>query len=304
VGYVILGRPRRALVAWVLTLAVALPFPLTGIYGIAAVVLLQILALVDIIRAPLGPAPPGWKRALLPVLGLLATTFCGFWAYQAFCFENLKSVAGSMLPTLEIGDRFLVSKLGWKPARRGDVLVFRHPERHDHDMVKRVVGIGGDTIRFHNGQVWLRRRKDQAGFASLRTAARGKLEYCDYDSRGDEWMMERAMVNEERLESGPYRTLGESQPPPAGTSPVMGTARADGKAAANAAGDTFGPVPEGHLFVLGDNRENSMDSRHFGTVPVEFVKGRATRILYSHGGSPEDRCQTGIRWRRALTTIE
>ena len=178
------------------------------------------------------------------VLALLIRTF----VVQAF-----KIPSGSMEPTLEIGDHILVNKFiygtkipftsinlfPWKSPQRGDVIVFIYPLEPEKDFIKRVIGVGGDTVRIVNKKLFI-----------------NEVEVPD----------PHAVYKEDMILPGEVQKR-----------------------------DNFGPVtvPKGNLFVLGDNRDRSLDSRFWGFVPLEDVKGKAFIIYWSW-----DRQETTVRWKR------
>ena len=162
---------------------------------------------------------------------------------RVFVIEAYRVPAESMLPTLQVGDHFFVDKWTGRDVSPGEVIVFRHPDK-PHDYVKRLIARGGDRVRVHDGQVFLN------GAPVRRTAtALPKV---------DQRLAECAAF-EEQLGDRKYVTLDCGQ----GTDTATIT------------------VPEDHVFVLGDNRDNSADSRMWGTVPRENIKGAARWIWWS-----------------------
>ena len=142
---------------------------------------------------------------------------------KARFFRAYTSPSGSMLPTLRVGDRFMVEILGQSDApERGDIVIFAAESTGDRDFVKRVVGLPGETVEI-----------------------RARLVHVD-----------------NRLLSEPYvqHTRMDSQP---------------GR-------DTFGPLTlgEGEYFLLGDNREESYDSRWLGPIRRQAITGRALYVYF------------------------
>lgn len=221
------------------------------------------------------------------------------WAVRSLIAAPFNIPSGSMLPTLYIGDYLVVSKWPYGYSRysfpfgspsfegrvfghlpkRGDVVVFRHPTE-DADLIKRVIGLPGDTIEVRggvlilNGQAVPRRPLPPARIAvspnsPCRTvppaipvlATTGKQPLCVY----------RAYL--ETLPGGPSYTVLDQVD--------------------NSAGDNFAAVevPPGHVFVMGDNRDDSDDSRFqpvdqgVGFLPVENLIGRASVTFWSTDGS-------------------
>ncbi len=220
------------------------------------------------------------------------------WALRSFVFAPFSIPSGSMLPTLYVGDYLVVAKWPYGYSRyslpfgfpefsgrifehvpqRGDVVVFRHPTE-DADLIKRVIGLPGDTIELRGGEVILngQRMPRQAlqpyempisanspckvvPPATAFVSTSGQRHYCLYPAY------------RETLPGGPSYTVLDQ---------------------VASAADDFPPtrVPAGHVFVMGDNRDDSLDSRFpaaeggVGMVPVENLIGRATVTFWSTDGS-------------------
>jgi len=200
---------------------------------------------------------------------------------RAFVVEAFKIPSGSMVPTLEVGDHIFVNKfiygfrvpftnvkfLPFKEPRRGEVIVFVYPQDESKDFIKRIVAVGGDTIAFSDNQVIVN------GKPIPRKRLVGPCLYPDVEEGSDGWQPRPCVAYEEEQNGIHYRVVHDLNEYPF----------PDRK--------TF-KVPRGQLFVMGDNRDNSHDSRFWGTVPLNFVKGRAIVIWWSYG-QPD-----GVRWRR------
>ncbi len=191
----------------------------------------------------------------------------------------------SMLPTLAVGDRIAVSKFAYGYSRhsipfslapdlpttdgrifsrlpeRGDVVVFKHPINRK-TLIKRVVGLPGDEIKVKQGRLYINGEEVERVEEDV---------YRYREHRGDIAMVARY---EEDLPEGAAHEILE---------------RGDREY-----GDTFGPVtvPPNNLFVMGDNRDNSMDSRFpdpgVGFLPMDHVIGRADIVLFSINTSHEE----------------
>ena len=222
------------------------------------------------------------------------------WAFRSFVFAPFSIPSGSMLPTLFIGDYLAVAKwpygfsrhsfpFGFPPFRgrilshlpdRGDVVVFVPPADEREDYVKRVIGLPGDTVEVRDGTVILNgkpvRRDDPeplpvpiSANSPCRTVAGATP---DIQSEGAKRTCVYRTYRETLPSGGSYRVIDQVDNPIADAmSPVK--------------------VPAGHLFLMGDNRDDSLDSRFsvaeggIGMVPVENLVGRASVIFWSTDGS-------------------
>lgn len=198
---------------------------------------------------------------------------------RSFAYEPFNIPSGSMMPTLEIGDYLFVTKytygysqysfpfgaipiadrvwVGQMPER-GDIIVFKLPSNPQIDYIKRIVGLPGDTIQTINGRLYIN------GMIVPREAAR--VERID-NGRGGEMTVTRYL---ETLPGGVVHPIYEQ-----GDTQDL---------------DNAGPftVPEGHYFGMGDNRDNSRDSRVMdlvGYIPFRNIVGRANVIFFSTNGS-------------------
>lgn len=204
-----------------------------------------------------------------------------------FLFQTYRIPSGSMIPTLEIGDCVLVSKTGEaapskpgfarrllppSPVRRGDLVVFHFPPDPSHLLVKRIIGMPGDQLYLRNGRVVLNNKPLAEPYA-LYTPARP-------DVYRDE-----------------FPNLHETDPnvDPAWWLALRRTLRRDGNL----------PIPPGRYFVLGDNRNNSEDSRYWGFVPADGIVGRPVLVYFSipngadaPAGGPLARFQWLAAWLR------
>jgi signal peptidase I len=191
------------------------------------------------------------------ILLLFATTTL----VQAFVIPS-----ASMENTLLIGDHVLVDKLVYAPAgaiskhvlpyrevRRGDIIVFRYPMNIKDDYVKRAIGVPGDRIKLIDKQVWLNGHAVNEPYAVHSTA------YLN-----------------------PYRDNFPSVPPEPG---VMGPAV---EMLRNNVEDGWLVVPPGRIFAMGDNRDDSLDSRYWGFVPRENIVGTPVIIYWSFEAPTQD----------------
>lgn len=205
-----------------------------------------------------------WTAGLFPVI---ITVFL----LRSFLFEPFKIPSGSMIPTLLVGDLILVNKFhyglrlpvintkiteGAKP-QRGDVMVFRYPPQPSLDYIKRVVGLPGDTVAYINKRLTINGQV-------IETTA--MPDFLDEDA------MRYFKQFEEKLGDKPHRLLNDENRPAF----VQVQPNFFGAEGCNytVEGVTC-KVPEGHYFMMGDNRDNSLDSRYWGFVPDANIVGKA-----------------------------
>ena len=190
---------------------------------------------------------------------------------RSFLVEPFKIPSSSMVPTLLVGDFILVNKFTYgirlpvankkivelgSPAR-GDVMVFRYPEDPSLDYIKRVVGLPGDRVEYRNKRLSINGKPVPA------------RQVDDYLSRERMQFSRRFM---ETLNGSEHQILLEDDAPA-----MMASLRAfahAGNCNYNVSGVACS-VPPGHYFVMGDNRDNSSDSRVWGFVPDENIVGKA-----------------------------
>jgi len=266
-GQIYRGHTRRGLLVWAGMFIVIVSIPWTRIAGCVAAFVLYLISLVDAAVVDERPAP----RWLLyvPLLILAAYLIVNI-GVRGYLVEAFKIPSASMLPTLQIGDHFFVAK--WQRApRRGDVVAFDSPRHPGTILVKRVVAVAGDRVGIKRGALIL----DDKPVAAQRV---GDEVYLDVDERIGGEAERKAVRIDEELDGHRFGTYHDLQ---------IDVALTDFPQA----GVSF-TVPEGTVFVLGDNRDASLDSRHFGPVPLASVIGKPLFIWWSQ--SPDHT----IRWDR------
>jgi signal peptidase I len=214
-----------------------------------------------------------WTAGLFPVILIV-------FLLRSFLFEPFKIPSGSMIPTLEIGDLILVNKFHYgvrlpvinkkiiplNDPQRGDVMVFRYPVDPSIDFIKRVVGVPGDEISYINQKLYVNGK--QAPLTQLD-------DYYDEDRRT------YSRRFDEQLGNVKHSLLVDPQLP----SSYGGRARHfpySENCHYTFEGVTC-KVPAGHYFMMGDNRDNSEDSRYWGFVPDENIVGRAFFVWMNFG---------------------
>jgi len=201
-----------------------------------------------------------WRKEIRPLLILALVLF----SIRSSLADWNDVPSGSMQPTILVGDRVFVNKLAydlkvpfttwhlaeWSNPQRGDIVVFYSP--HDGTrLVKRVVGLPGDMVGLRNDQLII--NGQPMDYAPLPS---------DISAQLTETEREHSVFATEQLSGHAHAVMA-----------IPGVL----------AKRTFGPVtvPEGHYFMMGDNRDNSFDSRYFGAVERKRIMGKATAVVLS-----------------------
>jgi signal peptidase I len=181
---------------------------------------------------------------------------------RTFVVQAFKIPSGSMEPNLLIGDHLLVNKFVAAPTltkledtllpieaiHRGDVIVFKHPKMPERDLIKRTIGLPGETIELRDRRIYINGKPLDEPYAHFL-----------------------------------FKDTADVAP---------GDVRRN-----------FGPVtvPAGQYFMMGDNRDNSEDSRYWGFLPREYMKGKALFLYVSFGAG--EGSVANVRWARILRQI-
>jgi len=213
-----------------------------------------------------------WTAGLFPVIAVV-------FILRSFLFEPFKIPSGSMIPTLLVGDLILVNKFHYglrlpvanikmtqgEPVRRGDVMVFRYPPNPNVDYIKRVVGLPGDEVAYLNKKLTINGQP---------------VAVADLPEFFDESVMRYFRQERESLSDKPHLIIEDNDRPAfiagVGDYPFRDHC-------GYSVEGVVCKVPEGHYFMMGDNRDNSLDSRYWGFVPDANIVGKAFFVWMNFG---------------------
>lgn len=228
--------------------------------------------------------PQSFKQKVLEYAKAIGTALVIALLLRQFVFQAFRIPTGSMLETLQIGDFLFVNKFLYgaktperirlgkltlmsglpvlkfpsiRDPRQGDIIVFEFPRDRNLDYIKRCVAVAGDSIRVDEGVLYVNGEVYESNFADLDGDHSCVPEWTDPDGcPAPRTKRDRAsyVSNINRMKSWPWT------------------------------GDDPYVVPEGHIFMMGDNRFNSMDSRYWGPLDVNLIKGKAMFIYWSWNG--------------------
>ncbi len=225
----------------------------------------------------------GWRDYLENILVAIFLAL----VVRTFLLTGYKVPTSSMAPTLIPGDfifayrlpfglqvPLMENKLGGRSPRRGEVVVFRYPDQLRTSYVKRVIGLEGDRIQIENGELSINGKK-----AQYMPAEKGWI------PAGMATLAKDAEAYQEKTEYSEQIVLFQK-----------GFQRKN-----------FGPivVPPGEVFLLGDHRDVSDDSRYWGTVPLDKIDGHIWMVWMSIDSRKLSGVSSGfkIRWDRLMTVI-
>jgi len=213
-----------------------------------------------------------WTAGLFPVIVVV-------FVLRSFIVEPFKIPSGSMIPTLMVGDLILVNKFHYgvrlpvlnakivanNEPKKGDVMVFRYPPQPSLDYIKRVVGVPGDEVAYLNKKLTVN------GQPVPKVA---QPDFLDTDS------MRYGKQFQEQQSGKTYSTLNDDDRPAfipgASDFPFRDQCRYSVEG-------VVCRVPQGHYFMMGDNRDNSLDSRYWGFVPEQNIVGKAFFVWMNFG---------------------
>lgn len=246
-----------------------------------AVIICGIIALLDTLF--LAPKRKYAKSQKMPVIIDYARSFFPIllivFSIRSFAYESSRIPSGSLKPTLLVGDLIIVNKFDYGirlpvihkkifsigEPKRGDIVVFREPPTETRNLIKRVIGIPGDHISYKDKVLYINGKEIPQQFEKYTTD--------EMDEIGS-WGVVQKKENLFGVEHRIYQIPGKQDD------------------------DFDAVVPKGKYFMMGDNRDDSADSRFWGFLPEENIVGKATRIWMSY-----DTLKHPIRWDRIGSKI-
>ena len=221
------------------------------------------------VKLPKGAIPS--HNSALELIKIFGTAIVLAILLRSFVVEPFKIPSASMIPTLQIGDHIFVTKFSYgltmpffskkrffkKIPGRGDVMVFRPPHDPEKDFIKRVIGRPGDILELRDSVLYINQVR-------IPRCEIGLVEYEDRDQETSAWRERKGVLFVERLGKVYYLVMNDPY------------------------ASSWGPemVDEGTVYVIGDNRDNSFDSRSWGGVPFDNIKGEGMIIWWSNGPGP------------------
>jgi signal peptidase I len=268
-GHVLIGRGRRG-AAWLasILLGVAGAYLVAGLGSpwvwwsvLALLPFAHVLGVLDTWRLQGRVALPRPRTVAAAAVAMAVAVLLVVSAGKRHVVELFEVPSAAMYPTLIAGDRVMASKIQ-RPFAAGDVVLFRMPFDDEGFYLKRIVAVAGDRVETRQGELWINDRpvaRRDTGFACRALGSR-----------------HRCRIWEENL-GGRFYRVATREERPTSSRPVV--------------------VPANHVYVLGDNRDKSVDSRHYGSIPTARLVGESLFIAWSSDAG-------GVRWVRVNDPID
>lgn len=307
----------RAMLAWLGAVIATLLACMFSIWCIPLSLAVRLAAMIDAVRrvraADRAATHSDWIGALTAIGANVAISI----VIRVEALEAFKLPSTSMAPTVTIGDHVFIDKLSphWRSIAHGDMIVFRQPCEPNRDYLKRVIALAGDTVEVRCNTVYVSGKP----LASQLVQGPG-CTYYDRPEMADQWYPRECSEYRETAGAHTYHVYHDPGRPERDAHrdtlsqgddkdfpqldrprvPPSCAGNMDGMAAANQLTGSIVEtkagarpcelqlhyvVPPNHVFVMGDNRANSNDSRYWGSVPVENIRGRVIGIWLSMGRS-------------------
>ncbi|HLP97321.1 MAG TPA: signal peptidase I [Sideroxyarcus sp.] len=230
-------------------------------------------------KRPAGVNEPWWVEYAKSFFPVILAVFL----LRSFLVEPFKIPSGSMIPTLHVGDFILVNRYTYglrlpivnkkiveiNQPQRGDVMVFHYPEDPSVDYIKRVIGVPGDKLVYRGKRLWI-------NGAEQLLQRDGDYNYVESELR---FMHTERYI--EKLDGHDHPILINPEMPQVHLDSVR--AFPQHEQCSYSEQEVRCTVPAGHYFMMGDNRDNSRDSRYWGFVPDEMIVGKAFFIWMNFG---------------------
>ncbi len=287
-GQLYAGRPKRGTAAAILFFVVALPaatyLPVLLAWSPALTVLGWLLAVAVLVAVPADGwlvarrlsvvELTGWNRVWVYVVCIVVFRIAGIalsasmpWIVQALPWRQFSVPTGAMIPTMLTGEHFIADMRGstveW--LQRGDIVIFEAPSEPSKLWAKRVIGLPGEIIEIRDKSVFIDGRALEEPY---------KVHETEYSREGWNEILQGRMIE-----------------------PIPGIDRRRRQLTLELDTTFFNLIPQkipmGEWFVMGDNRDNSKDSRAYGPIPTSAIRGLVTRINWSRASG-----SLSLRWHR------
>ncbi len=226
-------------------------------------------------RRAAGASEPWWVEYAKSFFPVILVVFL----LRSFVVEPFKIPSGSMIPTLHVGDFILVNRFTYGlrlpivnkkfldvgQPQRGDVMVFHYPEDPSTDFIKRVIGVPGDVLVYRNKRLWINGKEQPL-------QRDGEYNYVE----GEALRFVHTERYEENLDGHAHPVLLNPEMPQVHLASVSDFPQHE--QCSYSEDEVRCTVPQGSYFMMGDNRDNSRDSRYWGFVPDDLIVGKAFLI--------------------------